>query len=76
MIYRDNKINRPFHQEYAKRYTPKKLSNPMAEDRTDPDFQKLESDVKPEDGVVILDGGVMMTTSEILDFSEGTDSKV
>ncbi len=29
---------------------------------------------KPEDGVIELDGGVMLTTSEILDFSEGEDS--
>lgn len=29
---------------------------------------------RPEYGVVEMEGGVMMTTSEILDFSEGADS--
>ncbi|HHU22900.1 MAG TPA: hypothetical protein GXZ52_05705 [Clostridiales bacterium] len=28
----------------------------------------------PEDGTINLDGGVMLKTSEILDFAEGTDS--
>lgn len=28
----------------------------------------------PEDGVAEMDGGVMLTKAEILDFSEGADS--
>ncbi|MGE4353451.1 MAG: hypothetical protein AB7D36_05155 [Oscillospiraceae bacterium] len=30
---------------------------------------------RPEDVSAYADGGVMLTTSEILDFSEGTDSE-
>jgi hypothetical protein len=33
-------------------------------------------EAKPEDGVVEMEGGFMLTTSEILDFAEGTDSLV
>jgi hypothetical protein len=35
-----------------------------------------EGETKPEDGIVEMDGGFMLTTSEILDFAEGTDSLV
>lgn len=76
MIYQEKKTNRRFPQGTAKRYAPGKPFYPTAEDRMEFDLQKVESGIEPEDGVVVLDGGVMMTTSEILDFSEGTDSKV
>ncbi len=38
--------------------------------------KKLEASAKPEDGIVELEGGFMLTTSEILDFAEGTDSLI
>lgn len=36
--------------------------------------QKLMKGEGLEDGVAALDSGVMLTKSEIIDFSEGTDS--
>jgi hypothetical protein len=41
---------------------------------TPPGPKKPEGETKPEAGIVEMDGGFMLTTSEILDFSEGTDS--
>jgi hypothetical protein len=35
---------------------------------------KMLEDEGRQDGVIHLDGGVMLTTSEVIDFSEGTDS--
>ncbi len=34
----------------------------------------LNSEEKPDDSVLDKDGGVMLTTSEIIDFAQGTDS--
>lgn len=37
---------------------------------------KLNLDFKPANSIDHDDGGVMMSTSEILDFSEGVDSQI
>ncbi|HPE16648.1 MAG TPA: hypothetical protein PK597_06810 [Oscillospiraceae bacterium] len=38
------------------------------------DRRKTAWEKAPEDGVAEMDGGVMLTKSEILDFSAGADS--
>ncbi|MGI5935217.1 MAG: hypothetical protein ACOX7I_00180 [Oscillospiraceae bacterium] len=67
-------------QEGVKQYRLKKRSSSEKNAPTnsiageDKIYRKGWLEDSPEDGVVNLDGGVMLKTSEILDFAEGTDS--
>jgi len=67
-------------QEGVKQYRPKKRNSAensvpvksiSGEDKM---FKREWLEDTPEDGIVNLDGGVTLKTSEILDFAEGTDS--
>lgn len=72
--YSEKKDKTSDSKENVKRYTPKKRSPlPFAGgDASAP--SRMTDNPEPSDGIAEPDGGVTMTTSEILDFSEGTDS--
>ncbi|NLT39716.1 MAG: hypothetical protein GXX89_04550 [Clostridiales bacterium] len=52
--------------------TPEIVRPPVPPEVTKPG--SMPEVAKPENGVVEFEGGVMLTTSEILDFAEGADS--
>jgi len=69
-----------FERDDVKEYKPRKKDTKTNISFSDnynvsPDASgKLMAGDGLSDGVEALDSGVMMTTSEIIDFSEGTDS--
>ncbi|MPM94333.1 hypothetical protein SDC9_141479 [bioreactor metagenome] len=75
----DPKIIKKYHIKKGalSPFTNSRIVDSRGSDSPDDSANKaVERDLeqKPEDGVSDLEGGVMLTTSEILDFAQGADS--
>jgi len=74
-----NDLTKYPEEEFANRILKKKTLTPKAKDASGSDTDSSvpafsNNGIRPEDGAVDMDGGVMLKTSEILDFAEGVDS--
>lgn len=62
----------PIDVDDPKKYSPKKNTETRTKNGNP---KQLHEKSKPDDGMVELEGGFTMYPSEILDFSEGSDSE-